>query len=129
MNTGDFIRLKGSASATTATTGIKSTINILKRCELQYPILQVKSTEATALVLRVDVNGVAGTAGSITLPAADKNNKVYKDESKRGLTLEAGDVVTFNVTTASTGDKPFDCEVIVRDLYMNEANEPDLTEV
>jgi hypothetical protein len=129
MNTGDFIRLKGSIVTDTQATGVASTVNIIKRCELQYPILQVKSTEATALVVRVDVNGSAGAGGSITLPAANKNNKVYKDESKRGLTLEAGDYVEFNITTASTGDKLFDCELIVRDLYMNEANEPDLTEV
>jgi len=124
MNAGDFIRLQGSAVTDTEATGVASTIYIAKRCELQYPALYIKGTEATTMTVRIDVNGVAGAGGSIVSGTGDLSAKVLKDESKRGLVLKAGDKVEFNITVASTDDKLFEAVLIVRDLYENAINEP-----
>lgn len=129
MNNGDFIRLKGSVVTDTEATGIASTIYIQKRCELQYPSIYIIGTEATALVVSVDVNGVQAAAGNLTIPTGDNSGKVYKDDAERGLVLAAGDIVTFYVRTASTDDKLFDAEILVRDLFMLDANEADVNEV
>ena len=94
----------------------------------------VNGTDATACVMSLDKRILAGSdtgrvSGllTITLPAADKNGKLYykKTSDAAPKLANAGDQLVLAVTTASTADKVGDVVVRYVEITDLSANEQD----
>lgn len=104
------------------------------KCSVHRAQLVIKGTEATALVVKFDgtqdASGTRGDGdfGAITLPASDVQGKVYYDLVARGDILNPGDIVTVQVTTASTADKDVTAQLLVDYIPEVEGNDASLVE-
>jgi hypothetical protein len=81
----------------------------------------VSGTNAEAVVIKFDKRPTLGSdsgrgdgdMGSISLPASNEQGKIYVDTPASRLTLEPGEEMVAQVTTASCCDKPCIIEVLI----------------
>ena len=106
------------------------------KCELRQIQAHVLGTEATALVVKADKRPTAGSdtgrgdgdLGSITFGASNLQGKVLTDTPTSRLTLDRGEEMVLQVTTASTCDKAVAFEVLVERIAEVDGNNSDISE-
>ena len=91
------------------------------KCKIREIQAHVTGTEATACVIKFDKQPTAGSAtgrgdgdlGSITFAASNLQGTVLVDKPATRLTLEPGEQMVAQVTTASSADKAVVIHVLV----------------
>lgn len=115
----------------TDSTGDKLRYASAEKVRIRKVAVHVGATEATACVIKFDKRPTFGSDTSrgdgdmavLNIPASDKAGKViYVDLNDERVTLEPGEEMVAQVTTASTGDKAVQVEVLFDRVAEVDAN-------
>lgn len=120
----------------TSSTGDKLRYVVPFKCEIRQLQAHVFSTVAEAVVIKADKRPTAGSdtgrgdgdLGSISLGASDQQGKVVVDTPSARLTLDRGEELVMQVTTASTCNKVVALEVLVERIAEVDGNNSDISE-